>query len=904
MEDAVIGKVSGTPDHAGTWGLCVVTLSIWLVLVPAALAQGAGVVPTPSQFHGFDVGSRYVITANVDSYYRELARLSPRVEYSEYGRSIQGRPLPMVIIGSDANLARKDEIRVRIRQLTDVTNALPPAELDRLTAGIPAIVWLFIVDTDEEAGVNVLQEVAHELATREDEEARRMRDSVLVIMTPFTNPDSHARYVTWHMIYDVDGAATDPNAIENTPHWAMNTDGNAHGIDVNRDFGAFVSPEMQALARAAAHWHPQLWLDVHSGPNVIFLPPFPPPFHPLWPEEAPKWWNLVARQAGENFGRKGWSFNSREGYEGVTSVTFGLSWGMLGPAVSGLLYETFGGRPGKTTAFHRSDGTVGTMRMAMDRHREGIWSLLQVARDRRQELLRDAHRVTVNAVAAARRNAVHGVIIPASGDGVDPDKVERLVERLTLQGVEVKRATQAITATARDTYRTDAPSRQSFPQGSYVVDFVQPRARLARSLLDPTLSYANPQVDVPYGRRMPYYDQSWGNLALVFGVRTFALSGPVEGQSQRVTEGMLQGGRGARYRIQALNRSEPPYAYVLPTGLESSYRVAIGLIREGYNLRVFRAPFRIGETQYPKGTWAALRYRNPDGLGERVKALAAEHGAPVVEVASSFTDAGVTFGDDSRLAAVPKPLVAVVADWPITQDHTFGGVRSTLEDDFGFPFTPVMLATLNRAPLSKYTAVVLPHAGMDVRGGPSFSAGYRGLLDLTTLRTYVTGGGTLVVVKGAAELVASDSVLGRDVTFDGWAEYTNGAALRARWESRPMRETAIWQPRGLEEVGLPLLASGYDDRDFAAPGLYPALLGVREGGRAQVVARYADAAGLLLDGYMLDADKEKLAGRPLVVIQRVGRGIVVYFAEDTTFRGYWYGLNLLFVNSVLLAPVL
>jgi hypothetical protein len=233
-----------------------------------------------------------------------------------------------------------------------------------------------------------------------------------------------------------------------------------------------------------------------------------------------------------------------------------------------------------------------------------------------------------------------------------------------------------------------------------------------------------------------------------------------------------------------------------------------------------------------------------------------------------------------------------------------GGIRTTLEDDFGFAFTPVMLETLNRAPLAKYTAVVLPHAGMDVRGGPSFGAGYRGRLGLDNLRSYVTGGGTLIVMKGASELVAGDSVLGRDVSFDGWARYTNGAILRAQWLARPMRETAAWQPQGLEDVGLPLLASGYDQRDFAAPGLYPVLLRVREGGRAEVVARYAEAARLLLDGYMLDSDKEKLAGRPLVVVQRAGRGRVIYFAEETTFRGYWYGLNLLFLNSLLLGPVL
>ena len=873
-------------------------------------AQSATVPPdapsirTPSEFNGFDVSKRYIITNKVVEYYQELARASPRVDYAEYGQSIQGRPLPMVMIGSEAMLARKEEIRAGIQRLTNVTEALPATEVDRLTADLPAIAWIFIVDTDEEAGVNVLQEVAHDLATREDAEAKAIRDNVLVIMTPLTNPDSHARYVTWHMLYDVDGAAVDRNAIENRAHWGMNTDGNAYGIDVNRDFAVFVSPEMQALARVATHWHPQFWLDIHSGPNVIFIPPFPRPWHPLWPDSASRWWNEIAHQASDNFGKKGWSFNSREGYEGVTHPSFGLSWGMLGPAVSGMLYETFGGRPGKTTSFIRDDGTIATMRMAMDRHYEGIWSMLQVARDHRKEILRDAHRTVVSAVNDARRGPERAVVLPAEGPGVDPDKVERLVQRLVLQGVQVQRVSEGFSARARDFF-ADGEATQRFPAGSYVIDFVQPNARLARALMDPTIDYMNPKVEVPYRRKMPYYDSSWGNLALVFGVPAYALSAPVSAAMAPVTDGQLADARKSRADVHTLGRAEAPYAYLLPPGRESSLRIATRLLREGYKLRVFQAPFRIGDQEYDQGTWAALAQRNPAALRERLSELASEHGGKIVEVAGPFTDAGVTFGDESRLVAIPQPMVAVVADWPVAQDHTFGGIRHTLEADFGFAFSPVMLSTVNGADLSKYTAVVLPHAGMDIRGGPGFDAGYKGKLNLPHLRDYVQRGGTLIVVKGAAEAVLADSVFGRDVGMDGWAENTDGATLRARWVTPavvPDAELATWRT-GLDDVFRPVLASGYARDEFAAPGAYPVLLNAREGGRARVVARYSeDPKKLLLDGFMLDSDRASLTGRPFVIEQRLGRGRVVYFADDPTFRGYWYGLNSLFLNALMLPP--
>jgi hypothetical protein len=345
---------------------------------------------------------------------------------------------------------------------------------------------------------------------------------------------------------------------------------------------------------------------------------------------------------------------------------------------------------------------------------------------------------------------------------------------------------------------------------------------------------------------------------------------------------------------------------VLPAGREASYRVAVGLLRDGYNVRVFTEGFRLDGEWFPKGTFALLRRRNPDGLAARIAQVAREQEARLVEAAGPFTEAGLTFGDDERVAPLATPRVAVLADWPVNHDHTYGGIRSTLEGDFGFAFSPVMLETINTADLSDYTAVVLPHAGMDVRGGPNFTAGYRGELQLDNLRRYVAGGGTLIAVQGAAELLAGDSVLGRGVAAEGWARFTE-ATLRAEWirfDAPEEGAVAPWRP-GLDRAGVHMLAAGHERPELAAPGSFPVLLSLEPGGGAQVVARYAeDPARLLLDGFMAEGDRALLAGRPFAIVQPVGRGRVIYFAEDLTYRGAWYGMNLLFLNALLFGPVL
>jgi hypothetical protein len=170
----------------------------------------------------------------------------------------------------------------------------------------------------------------------------------------------------------------------------------------------------------------------------------------------------------------------------------------------------------------------------------------------------------------------------------------------------------------------------------------------------------------------------------------------------------------------------------------------------------------------------------------------------------------------------------------------------------------------------------------------------------------VRDGGTLIAVKGAAAEVARDSVLGADVSFIGWASEANGAALRAEWAFGEPADSnlAAWRP-GLRSTASSLVSAGVRAAEFAAPGAYPVLLEVESEGGAEILARYGeDPDTLVLDGFVTAGERERLAGRPFLVVRRVGRGRVIYLADDPTYRGQWYGLNLLFLNLLLFGPML
>jgi hypothetical protein len=48
--------------------------------------------------------------------------------------------------------------------------------------------------------------------------------------------------------------------------------------------------------------------------------------------------------------------------------------------------------------------------------------------------------------------------------------------------------------------------------------------------------------------------------------------------------------------------------------------------------------------------------------------------------------------------------------------------------------------------------------------------------------------------------------------------------------------------------------------------------------------------------------EEALKGQAWLVEERRGRGKVVLFAEDPSFRGTWEGLHALLLNAVMIGP--
>ena len=179
----------------------------------------AGAVPTPRALLGIDLGQRDVTVAEADRYLLAVSRATARVVDGVLATSLGGRPLRYAIVGLPDNVTAAALTRISAAAKSLRDPATPPAEVARLAASTPAILWVAgNVHGDEESGTDAALRVLWELADRTDCAARGILDTAIVVILPTQNPDGRS----------------------------ADTRGNGFGIDMNRDWFARTSPRPTA----------------------------------------------------------------------------------------------------------------------------------------------------------------------------------------------------------------------------------------------------------------------------------------------------------------------------------------------------------------------------------------------------------------------------------------------------------------------------------------------------------------------------------------------------------------------------------------------------------------------------------------------------------------------------------
>jgi hypothetical protein len=232
-------------------------------------------IPTPKEHFGFDIGDDYQLAnyTQTEAYFKKLAAASDKVEIADLGLTSEGRHQYMLIISSPENiknLAKYKEIAQRLARAENLTDE----QAHSLAKEGKAIVWFDGgLHATETVGIHQLIETAYQVASRNDEETKKILDNAILLFV-HANPDGQELVANWYM------QEKDPKKRNmNIPRLYNKYIGH----DNNRDFMMMNVNESANIARQQyLEWMPQIIYNHHqAGPagSVVAGPPYRDPFN-------------------------------------------------------------------------------------------------------------------------------------------------------------------------------------------------------------------------------------------------------------------------------------------------------------------------------------------------------------------------------------------------------------------------------------------------------------------------------------------------------------------------------------------------------------------------------------------------------------------------------------------------
>jgi hypothetical protein len=856
-------------------------------------------VTSPVEHFGYPLGKPGVLHTTEEFYgwYEALAGSSPRVTFQRLDETEEGRRFALVQVGSEANLARLDEVREAYHRLTD-PRGTSEAEMEALIEDLPAIYMVFSgLHSPETGHPEVTAELAYRVAVSEHPMVREIRENAVLFILPVTDPDGRDRVVEWYRLHATDVYETSDRP-PGPPFW-----GKYIRHDNNRDGLQLTLALSRQVVDLFHEWRYPVGLDLHESVPFLYVSTGTGPYNPNIDAITRHEWQWIAHHEVTQL--------TAHGMPGVWTHDFFDGWnpGYMVFALNnrnaiGRFYETFGNSVPNTM-----ERTVGDNRTSVEWFRanppyaEVTWSLrnnlnyaqagvlhsLHLVARNRDEVLRNYWRKGRNAVERGRTTPPHAWVLPS--DQLRRADLSHMLSLLDTHGIELHRASGTFrTAEVAAAGVGEVPDTLEVRPGDFVIRGDQPYGDFVRNLME--------RQDFPEDAPRPYDDVAW-TFPLVYNLQVWAVKDPavLEAEMTAVTGPVHLPGV-----VEMPGRVVPDWWAVRA---EASAEMLAARWALGPEVPVYAAREPVTPLGAPEA-WGPGSWLIPSSAMDReaVEAWAERWGMLV---------GGLSTAEVEEVDRHPQtlPRIALLHTWRNTQDD--GSVRLAL-DRMEVPYNYLSEDRLAEDPLAdgalrdRFDVILFPDQGrnasarqifegLDPTDGPlpwephaeypalgrhsttpdmTGGMGYEGL---TALRDFVEAGGTLLALGSAATLPVEFSLV-RGVSLRSPSGlFSPGSIVEARAEGD--RHPILW---------------GYDEA-FPVFDRFGPYLSVGSGSEAEVVVRYAPTDEVFMSG--LVAGRQGLGGHPAVVSVPLGEGRVVLYGIRTLHRNQTRGSFALVWNAVL-----
>jgi hypothetical protein len=878
-------------------------VSPWVSYVPQS-----STVPSPEKFLGRIMGApgELLGTEKAYAYARALAGASPRVRVFTIGRSEEGREILLLAIADEAGIRDLDRLKGATAALADPRRTDEAAAEKIIADSRPIYYFNAALHSDETGSTEAMVELAYRLATSEQSMIQRIRERMIVLINPISNPDGRDKMVDWFYRYlkGKTDRATLPR--QSPPYWSKYT-----FVDINRDTHQQTHETTKAVHRMFHEWHPTVVHDLHEGVPFMMTwngtGPYNPNVDPITYSEFLElsFHEVEAMTAMGMPGVSTWNFGEAFAHLYLDSVAMNHN-------SVGRGYETFGNGSTETERrlVSQSDATMEwyrplppardvtwSARDNLNYQETGALAALDDTASRSKEMLRNFYRKSWDSWQKGLTQPPYAFLIPENQG--DPARVAQMIGRLMGQQIEVGRAQDTISL-----------KEGSFPAGTYVVRLDQPYRNYAVDLLTPQ--------HYPKDGEAPYDDVSWelpANYHLQaiptadVSIRDAALTRltDVPHPAGSVT------GTGTVYLLK-------------DTGQESFLAARYRLAK--FEIQIAEHDFEAGSEKFPAGSWIVP---GQVGLHDAILSAAAELSLDFIQVPTA---------PDVPHHNAKAPRIGLWVPWADTD--SIGWIRYSL-DQRKVPYTYLRDEDIRAGNLlARIDVLLYGHVDLElaeqVEGlpkswspmpfkktaqTPSFGVpaesdditGGIGYPGLAQIQRFIEDGG-LMVTLGSGSMLALEGGLVRFVrrSSGGVPRSTagGGAASSAAAQQAATRTPGAHVRVTFDRVNHPI-AYGYPTHTYVFRQNFPLYNIPRRWLRmaycttcldgpedhSGIVMEWGDSEGKAFVESGQAWGEENLIGRPAILDMPVGKGHVVSFNFNPLHRDLNRGDQRLLWNALL-----
>lgn len=823
-----------------------VALNYYLPLADTTNNSYSSEIPTPESHLGYQVGEWHVRPEQLDSYFRQLAAISPRVTIETYAHSYEKRPLSLVFISSEENIKNLESLRLQHLKMEKST--------DR-----PAVTWMgYSVHGNEASGSNASLLLGYHLAAATDQQTLEQLKDQIIIIDPSLNPDGLSRFAHWANSYRSKHPNSDSQTREHNEAWPYGRT-NHYWFDLNRDWLLLQHPESRGRVAMFHQWKPNVLTDFHEmGTNstYFFQPGVKSRQNPLTPKENFDLTDKIASYHAKALDEIGSLYYTKEDFD-----DFYYGKGSTYPDINGAIGILFEQASARGHLQESVNGDV-SFPFAIKNQLTTSFSTLKAVQENRKQLLNYQRnfyqKAQLNAKASRQRGVVYG-----SKDRYRMNQFNNILRGHQIEFYPLAR-------------NVEFNGKKFAAEYSFVVPFRQAQSSLIESIFEKREKFED----------NTFYDVSSWTLPLAFDI-DYQILGRSDFDNELLDKRKIKRSfvfEGINEKTVALVFDWSNFATANLLNYLHENDVTTRVVGKSVTMKTANGHQQLstGDIILPIRSQQKTRAELEKLLVNKLSELEIQP----IDVRSGFAVNGPDLGSPSFNTLKPiKPLMLI--DGRVSS-YQAGEVWHLLDQRLNQPLSMMTESQLSRFKLEKYTHIIM------VDGQYKFSES-----TLEKLEQWIKAGGILITQSRASKWLTNRGWLSSEAVDLDKSEETD-----LSYEQMDGHRSEHYIGGAISSTTIDLshpLAYGLEDSQLAI--FKRGQFSFSEPKEPFVsVARFNKKP--LSAGYMSKANQDNLANKTSILVQGLGRGKLIAFSDDMNFRAFWLGTSRVFTNALYFGQII